>query len=159
MVAPLNKPVVCPVVIGRASELTAIHQLIESAKSGQGEVALLCGEAGIGKSRLVKEAKAYATALNFRIVQGNCFPTDLSCPYAPILDLIRTLLAHPDSAKIQAMLEPFARDLYPLLPDVISQVTDPSTTQPPIVLEPEQEKRRIFAALTQCFTSGLTTTI
>ena len=116
---PLNKPVVCPVVIGRTTELTAIHELIESTKSGQGQVVLLSGEAGIGKSRLVKEAKAYATSLNFRVVQGNCFPTDLSCPYAPILDLIRTLLAHSDSTKIQDMLKPFARDLYPLLPDVL----------------------------------------
>ena len=84
-------------MIGRTNELAAIYELIESTKSGQGQVALLSGEAGIGKSRLVTEAKAYATDLNFRVVQGNSFPTDLSCPYAPILDLIHTLLAHSDS--------------------------------------------------------------
>jgi DNA-binding CsgD family transcriptional regulator len=153
MVVPLNKPVVCPVVIGRTTELTAIHQLIEITKSGQGQVALLSGEAGIGKSCMVKEAKSYAAALNFRVVQGNCFPTDLSCPYAPLLDLIRALLAQSDSAKIQAMLKPFARDLYPLLPDVISPITDLITAQASMVLEPEQEKRRIFTALVHCFTS------
>ncbi|HXZ03748.1 MAG TPA: ATP-binding protein, partial [Ktedonobacteraceae bacterium] len=114
MMVPLDKPVVCPVVIGRTTELTAIHQLIESTMSGQGQVVLLSGEAGIGKSRLVKEAKAYATSLNFRVVQGNCFPTDHSCPYAPLLDLIHTLLAQPDSTQIQVELQPFARDLYPL---------------------------------------------
>ncbi len=162
MVVPLNKPVVCPVVIGRTTELTAIHQLIESTKSGQGQVALLSGEAGIGKSRLVKEAKAYATDLNYRVVQGNCFPTDLSCPYAPLLyapllDLIRTLLARSDSTKIQAMLKPFARDLYPLLPEVVLPVTDLITAQPLTALEPEQEKRRIFTALVHCFTSLATT--
>ena len=158
MVVPLNKPVVCPVVIGRTTELTAIHQLIESTKSGQGQVALLSGEAGIGKSRLVKEAKAYATELNYRVVQGNCFPTDLSCPYAPLLDLVRTLLARSDSTKIQAILKPFARDLYPLLPEVIPPVTNNLiTAQPLTVLEPEQEKRRIFTALVHCFTSLATT--
>ncbi len=157
MVVPLNKPVVCPVVIGRTTELTAIHQLIESTKSGQGQVALLSGEAGIGKSRLVKEAKAYATDLNYRVVQGNCFPTDLSCPYAPLLDLIRTLLARSDSTKIQAMLKPFARDLYPLLPEVVLPVTDLITAQPLTALEPEQEKRHIFTALVHCFTSLATT--
>ena len=157
MVVPLNKPVVCPVVIGRTTELTAIHQLIESTKSGQGQVALLSGEAGIGKSRLVKEAKAYATDLNYRVVQGNCFPTDLSCPYAPLLDLIRTLLARLDSTKIQAMLKPFARDLYPLLPEVVLPVTDLITAQPLTALEPEQEKRRIFTALVHCFISLATT--
>src|SRR6266536_1033348 len=158
MVVPLNKPVVCPVVIGRTTELTAIHQLIESTKSGQGQVALLSGEAGIGKSRLVKEAKADATQLNYRVVQGNCFPTDLSCPYAPLLDLVRTLLARSDSTKIQAILKPFARDLYPLLPEVIPPVTNNLiTAQPLTVLEPEQEKRRIFTALVHCFTSLATT--
>ncbi|MGZ3611038.1 MAG: helix-turn-helix transcriptional regulator [Ktedonobacteraceae bacterium] len=157
MVMPRNKPIVCPVVIGRTIELTAIHELIESTKSGQGQVVVLSGEAGIGKSRLVKEAKAYATSMNFRVVQGNCFPTDLSCPYAPILDLIRTLLAHSDSTKIQDMLKPFVHDLYPLLPDVLPSITDLNTAQPNTVLEPEQEKRRIFTALVHCFT-GLSMT-
>ena len=153
MIISLNTPVVCPVVIGRTTELAAIHAFIESTKSGQGQVALLSGEAGIGKSRLVKEAKAYATSMNFRVVQGNCFPTDLSCPYAPILDLLRTLLAHSDTTKIQDMLKPFVRDMYTLLPDVIFPITDLITAQPYTALEPEQEKRRIFTVLVHCFTS------
>ena len=89
MVVLLNKPVVCPVVIGRTTELTAIHELIESTKSGQGQVALLSGEAGIGKSRLVMEAKTYAMH-SMCILQGNCFESDQSYPYAPVLDLLRT---------------------------------------------------------------------
>ena len=93
MVISLNKPVVCPVVIGRTTELTAIHELIESTKSGQGQVVVLSGEAGIGKSRLVKEAKAYATSMNFRVVQGNCFPTDLSCPLFKLDYTSRTQIA------------------------------------------------------------------
>jgi len=153
MQVPLNKPVVCPVLIGRTPDLAALHLLIDSTKSGRGQVALLSGEAGIGKSRLVREAKAYAIAQGFLVIQGNCFPTDLSCPYAPLLDLLRALLAHSDATTISAVLKPFARDLYPLLPDVFSQVTDLITIQPLMALEPEQEKRRIFAALAQCFTS------
>ena len=157
MQIPLNKPVVCPVLIGRTPDLAALHMLIDSTKSGWGQVALLSGEAGIGKSRLAKEAKAYATAQDFRVVQGNCFPTDLSCPYASLLDLLRTLLAHADATTIHAMLKPFARDLYPLLPDVVPPMTDLITTQPLTALEPEQEKRRIFTALAHCFTSLATT--
>jgi predicted ATPase len=153
MVVPLNKPIVCPVVIGRAIELTAIHQLIDSTKSGLGQVALLSGEAGIGKSRLVKEAKAYATAQGFRVVQGNCFPTDLSYPYAPLLDLLRTVLVSSDATTISANLRPFARDLYQLLPEVVSLAPELNTTQPLTPVEPEQEKRRIFVALAHCFIS------
>jgi hypothetical protein len=60
MATPFHKPVVCPVLIDRVDELTAIYTLIEQANSGRGQVVLLAGEAGIGKSRLVAEAKAYA---------------------------------------------------------------------------------------------------
>jgi predicted ATPase len=152
MMIPLNKPVVCPVVIGRTTELTAMRHLIDGTMSGQGQVALLSGEAGIGKSRLVQEAKAYAIDLNFRVIQGNCFPTDLTCPYAPLLDLIHSLIGASDFTEIQALLKPDAHELYPLLPQVVSQVTNETITQPLISLEPEQEKRRIFTALVQCFT-------
>src|SRR5438876_883515 len=153
MTVQFQKPVVCPVLIGRASDLAALHLLIDQTKSGEGQVALLSGEAGIGKSRLVREAKAYATGQGFLVVQGNCFPTDVSYPYAPLLDLLHTLLDHPDTTLISAVLKPFARDLYPLLPNMVSLESDLITTQPLTALEPEQEKRRIFAALVQFFTT------
>jgi tetratricopeptide (TPR) repeat protein len=156
MAAPLNKPVVCPVVIGRSIELTAIHQLIESTKSGKGQVALLSGEAGIGKSRMVAEAIAYATTQAFQVVQGNCFPSDRSYPYAPLLDLLRTLLANSDTTTISANLKPFARNLQQFFPEVVSLAPDLISIQPLTPLEPEQEKRRIFATLAQCFTSMAT---
>ena len=89
MAVLLNKPVVCPVFIGRTAELTTLNLLIDRAKSGVGGVALLYSEAGIGKSRLVAEVKTYAPVQDFLLFQGNCFPTDISCPYAPMLDLAR----------------------------------------------------------------------
>src|SRR5439155_22496864 len=113
---------------------------------------LLSGEAGLGKSRLVREAKTYATGQGFLVVQGNCFPTDVSYPYAPLLDLLRTFLAHSDATLISTVLKPFARDLYRLLPDMVSPELDLITTHPLTALEPEQEKRRVFAALAQHFT-------
>jgi DNA-binding NtrC family response regulator len=54
-----NKPIVCPVLIGRATDLIALQVLIDQTKQSEGQVALISGEAGIGKSRLVAEAKTY----------------------------------------------------------------------------------------------------
>ena len=93
MTTGLNKPVVCPVLIGRSDDLAALHVLADLAKRGQGQVALMSGEAGIGKSRLIAEEKMYALAQGFKLLQGNCFPGDTSCPYAPLLDLLRTYFA------------------------------------------------------------------
>src|SRR5260370_29567490 len=82
-----NKPIVCPVLIGRAADLTALYVLVDQAKRGEGQVALISGEAGIGKSRLVAEAKAYAASQGFIPLQGNSFQTHTAFPYAPFLDL------------------------------------------------------------------------
>src|SRR5947207_4975561 len=87
---PLTRAIVCPIVVGRTAELTALRLLIDRTRSGQGQVVLVCGEAGIGKSRLVAEAKAYAAAQDFLLLQGNCFQMDSLYPFAPLLDLLRT---------------------------------------------------------------------
>ena len=107
----LNKPIICPILIGRQSEVTTLHALIDQARSAQGQVVLISGEAGIGKSRLVAEAKTYATEQGFLLLQGNCFPTDRSSPYAPLLDLLRSSQARELLTTYTANLEPLARDL------------------------------------------------
>ncbi|HET8842753.1 MAG TPA: ATP-binding protein, partial [Ktedonobacteraceae bacterium] len=90
MTTPATASVVCPVLIGRTTELAAFHLLLEQAKSGSGHVALLSGEAGVGKSRLVAEVKTAASREGFRLFQGNCFQADHAFPYAPFLDLLRS---------------------------------------------------------------------
>jgi len=133
----------CPVFIGRVSERDALFRLIDRIRSGQGGVALVCGEAGIGKSRLVAEAKAYAEAQDFFLLQGNCFQMDSSYPYAPLLDLLRASAVPTADAPDPIVLE-FARLLPELAPDLSGPLPAP---QP----DPEQEKRRLFAALTRFF--------
>ena len=146
MEARFTPPIICPVLIGRVHDLTHLRLLIDRAKSGKGQVALIAGEAGIGKSRLVAEVKTSAAAHNFRLVQGNCFPTDLTYPYAPLLDLLRSLFASHSAATLATELERLALDLFPLLPELV-----PDQTTPLLPLEPEQEKRRLFAVLANFF--------
>src|SRR5260370_17587725 len=86
----LHQPVICPVLIGRTPDLAVLHLCIEQVRSGKGQVALLCGEAGIGKSRLLAEIKTSATRQGFQYLQGICFPTDFSCPSAPLLNLFHS---------------------------------------------------------------------
>jgi DNA-binding CsgD family transcriptional regulator len=153
MTVSFTKPVVCPILIGRTPDLAALHLLAERAKSGQGQVALLSGEAGIGKSRLVTELKTSATAQGFQLLQGNCFPTDFSCPYAPLLDLLRSVFITSSTAKIASDVGPIAREFAPLLPDVVQKLPDLTVPPPLPSLDPEQEKRRLFATLAHFFLS------
>ncbi len=68
METPFHKPVVCPVLIDRVHDLATLHALIDRAKSGTGQVVLLSGEAGIGKSRLVAEVKTYAASHDIQLL-------------------------------------------------------------------------------------------
>ncbi len=147
-----NKPIVCPVLIGRAADMTALHALIDQAKRGEGQVALISGEAGIGKSRLGAEAKTYAIAQGFRLFQGNCFPGDISCSYAPFLDLLRSHFASHSRTEVAIELRPFAREFVQLVPDLVPQVPDSASPPSLTPLDPEQEKRRLFALLLHFFT-------
>ena len=147
----LNKPIICPILIGRQSELTTLHALVDRAKSAQGQIVLISGEAGIGKSRLVTEAKIYAKEQGFLLLRGNCFPTDRSYPYAPILDLLRSSQAKELLATYTTDLEPLARELALLNLDLAPLPSD--AMLPP--LEPEQEKRRLFVALTHFFMDSI----
>ncbi len=139
-------PMITPHLVGRASQLATLQLLVEQAKGREEHLVLVSGEAGIGKSRLVAEVKTSATTQGFLLLQGNCFPTDLTYPYAPLLDLLRSLFASHPATPLATELERLARDLFPLLPELV-----PDQTTPLLPLEPEQEKRRLFAVLANFF--------
>src|SRR5438270_6739503 len=148
MTTAFNPSVICPILIGRTAELAAFHLLIDQVKRGRGQVALLSGEAGVGKSRLVAEAKTYATAQGFLLLQGQCFPTDHSCPYAPLLDLLRSHLATSSREQVDTEMGSLASALSPLLLDLLPLPSDLPSLPP---LDSEHEKRRLFAALAHLF--------
>ncbi len=146
MAAAIIPAMIAPSLVGRADQLANLHLLVEGAKLGEGQIALISGEAGIGKSRLLGEVKTYTVAQGFRVLQGNCFPTDLTYPYAPLLDLLRSFYDFRPPAELAAAVKDLARDIFPLLPELVPA---PTQTQPS--LEPEQEKRRLFAVLAAFF--------
>ncbi len=91
-----NKPIVCPVLIGREADLTALQVLIDQAKRGEGQVALISGEAGIGKSRLVAETKPTLPTRASCPCKGTAFRQIAHFPTPPFLiSCVRTLPALP----------------------------------------------------------------
>jgi predicted ATPase len=156
MTIRLHQPVVCPILVGRSAELAALQECIQAAARGQGGVFLLSGEAGIGKSRLVAELQGSASAQAFQLLGGQCFPTDRSCPYAPLLDLLRTFLAPLSATHIATALGASARALFPLLPEQVQHLPEVASLPPLSPLEPEQEKRRLFATLVDVFMRATT---
>lgn len=78
--------------VGRAAELDALVDALTSATTGRGTTALVGGEAGVGKSRLVDEVSAHARRQGARVLVGQCLDLEEGgLPYAPIVDVLRTL--------------------------------------------------------------------
>src|SRR5881227_134492 len=78
-----------PILAGRADELSALQGWIQRAFARTGQTILIAGEAGVGKSRLVREARRIAQAHGFTMLQGNCFEPDRTLPFAPFMDVLR----------------------------------------------------------------------
>ena len=98
-----------------------------------------------------RTATVAASAQAFQLLSGQCFPTDRSCPYAPLLDLLHAFLAPLSATHITTVLGASARALFPLLPEQIQHLPELASLPPLSPLEPEQEQRRLFAALSEVF--------
>ncbi|MFN8421774.1 MAG: AAA family ATPase [Anaerolineae bacterium] len=136
-----------PVMVGRDPSIQILRGLFEHARTGDGQIALISGEAGIGKSRLVREFSDQLQKLGALTVQGTCFETDQTLPFAPIIDLLRTYLGSLQLEQRSAFVEQANSELSRLLPELRSESGDPQ----PATDDNEQELRRLQEALARLF--------
>jgi len=146
----LQHDVVCPTVIGRDPQLAAVRQVLARASEGNGRVALIVGEAGVGKSRLLRAMTEEARTAGFFALHGASFEAERSIPYAPLLDLVRLFAASTSPALVAHVLAPAASDLVGIFPELRPFLPDagPSPT-----IDPESDRRRLFNGLTQVVTT------
>jgi predicted ATPase len=144
--------VICPTLIGREGDLATLQWLVKETKCGQGRVAFVSGEAGVGKSRLITETAHFAEQQGFFHLQGHCFQTDSALPYAPFLDLLRSYMMSSSPEQITQEWEPIAPELLRLLPEVRGLIPAFASVLPLPALDPQQEKHRLFGAMTHFFT-------
>jgi len=142
---------VCPIVVGRQADLAALYDLMAQAVSGQGRVALISGDAGIGKSRLVAEARTYATAKGMEIFQGSCFSTDQAAPYAPLLDLFRAHFLAPAVPPLDDEAQPLLAELWRLVPELALRLPQAAGASLVPSDDPDQARQRLFAIMTHYF--------
>lgn len=93
MAIPFHRPLLCPILLGRSAQCSALEQALDQARAGSGPTVVISGEAGIGKSRLIAEARTRAEERGFLSLEGHCFEPDRDLPYAPVLDLMHRWLA------------------------------------------------------------------
>ena len=110
-------------LVGRDTEMARLRGLLDDAAAGRAVTALVGGDAGVGKSRLVAEVMTVAGRSGFTVLCGQCAEIGDSVPYLPFADAFRTAPSHIEQAvKARPVL---AR----LLPDggEPAEGTDPSS--------------------------------
>lgn len=77
-------------LVGRGDEMAALTGVIEDLQGGTGRTIVLVGEAGIGKTRLVAEARTRARDANLAWLDGRCRALEEGTPFAGLRDLLRS---------------------------------------------------------------------
>ena len=82
-----------PVLIGRASQLSALESALARAGRGSPSAVVVGGEAGVGKSRLVTEFAGRARGAGARVLMGGCLELGAEgLPFAPFTSVLRELV-------------------------------------------------------------------
>jgi DNA-binding CsgD family transcriptional regulator len=76
-------------MVGREGELGRLLSLLDDAEAGRSVVALVSGDAGVGKTRLIGEVTRLAAGRGFTVLSGQCAELGDSVPYLPLADALR----------------------------------------------------------------------
>jgi len=133
--------------VEREAERASLRRLLDDALAGHGRLALIAGEAGIGKSRLVTEIGDVAQARGMRELTGHCVEMRGGPPYLPYVEMIEQAISSPrrslallnalgDVAAEIARIAPALRRAFPNIP-------------PPVELPVELARRYVWNSFSE----------
>lgn len=128
--------------VGREHDLALAKGVWNNALLGSGQILLVSGEAGIGKTRLTRELATYAEVTGGVVLAGNC-SVDGVAPYSPFAHIIREGL-RLTAEKGLNIPDAVLADLLSLVPEL--QASYPQI-QPNPQLEPASEQQRLFGSV------------
>ena len=108
----------CPTIVGREHEADALEDALLDALRGDGRLALLAGEAGLGKTRLARQLVERAQRMGAVVLWGGCSEAEFALPYLPFVEALGNHLASVGPAMVRDRLGPAAVDLAPMLPQL-----------------------------------------
>ena len=114
---PLTVPTDIP-LIGREPEMARGRAALVEAHAGRGQLMLVLGEAGVGKTRLIGELSAEASHRESHVLLGRCHEGEQILPFGPWVDALRAGRI-PEQIGGLADLAPSSRsELARLLPEL-----------------------------------------
>jgi class 3 adenylate cyclase/predicted ATPase len=143
-------------LVGRESEVALLQERWERVKDGQGQVVLLSGEAGIGKSRLLQVMKDHLTGEAHTLLECRSSPYYENTALYPITDMLKCILMwqHDDTPrgrldKLEQMLRQYRLELeeaVPLFATLLS-LSLPEGRYSPLNLSPQRQRQKTLETI------------
>jgi class 3 adenylate cyclase/tetratricopeptide (TPR) repeat protein len=140
--------------VGRDDEVEHLRQALARARSGQGQVVALVGEAGVGKSRLYWEFTRSHRTEGWLILAGASVSYGKATPYQPVMELLRAYFqigAGDDARRIREKVTgkvlALDRMLEPSLPAMLSLLDVPTNEPSWEALAPAERRLRTLEAV------------
>jgi class 3 adenylate cyclase/tetratricopeptide (TPR) repeat protein len=133
--------------VGRDAERASLRRLVDEALIGHGRLALVAGEPGIGKSRLLAEIGEEAEARGMRLLAGHCIEMSGAAPYLPYVEMIEQAISNPRSpAALREALGDVAPEIARVVPALRRVFPD---IPPPVELPAELARRYVWNSFSE----------
>lgn len=141
---------------GREQEVALLLSRWEQAAAGEGQVVLLCGEAGIGKSRIAEQFRLRVAQTDHVRLRYQCSPFHVNSPLHPAIAQLEHAagIAAEDAgrarlSKLEALLRPTTPDMAAVVPLFAALLNIRlGDAYAPLELTPDLVRRRTLAAMT-----------
>jgi len=144
-------PVQLTSFVGREEEIDQFTRMLALTATGQGQMVLIAGEPGIGKSRLVHETTILARQQGFNLLSAHCYQVEQTMPYQPLIDLARQVMMYDD--RWQQLAPVWLREMAVLVPEM-GEVATAATAFAHLSDElDESQQGRLFQAIFRLFTN------
>ncbi|HXW35526.1 MAG TPA: AAA family ATPase, partial [Acidimicrobiales bacterium] len=138
-------------VIGRETELAALHAAAKRVASGEGrEVLLLAGEPGQGKTTLVSEAARRCHEAGMTVLFGRC-DEEVSAPYRPFHEALNHYVKYADERSLRSHVAALGGELARLAPALQHRL---GSSPPALTNDGETERYLLYAAVTALLESA-----
>ncbi|MGZ5141567.1 MAG: AAA family ATPase, partial [Burkholderiales bacterium] len=134
-----------PVFVGREQDLSVLRASLEKALGGQGHIAAVAGEPGIGKTRIAQVLSSDATTLGLSVLWGRCHEEPGSPPYWPWVQVLREYVSTRDAERLRSTFGPAASELTEIVPQLAERLPFIPVTPTPI--DAAQARFRLFEAV------------
>jgi DNA-binding CsgD family transcriptional regulator/tetratricopeptide (TPR) repeat protein len=129
--------------VGRAQELRTLTALIPRGADEPCRLALVGGEAGSGKSRLIRELAQRAAAEGSLVLYGGC-DAAVQTPYRPFSEAIGQLVRNLGQAELEGAVGAAGGELRRLVPEVGARIPG---LPAPMAGDPDTERHRLHTAV------------